>query len=464
MLRARILRSLSSFLLLDAALASVAAPARAQMSEAEKKSAARAAFAEGVQLQDAGKAAEALSRFQAAQKLIDAPTHQLHIAECLALTGKLLESAETYEALTRRNLGASPPEAFKQAQDQGKAELPAVRARIPNLRVTVKPEPKTLRSLQVTVNGVVMPNELLGIARPVNPGHYKIDAAAIGYKAAAPQELTLGERNAKTDPIDVALVLQPAPSQTVVVAPPPPPYTGVGNPPPTGEPPPPPPPVTEQPKPKHEGSSSTGILVGARGGVLIPGAGVSANRSFDTVATTGFSVGADLMARFARLLLVGGTLEYGALSGPSDLQKLLGAGVSGETSQHTFYVGVNFGILPNVDKVSFIGDVGLGLRTLSRTVTLSQLGFSADETLSGVEGEIGAGVSVPAGKRIRIVPKAMLNIGSFQNATSDCASTVGGRGFDAGSCLSDGEITDTATHTFFWVGLALYYNADLGRK
>ena len=35
------------------------------------------------------------------------------------------------------------------------------------------------------LNGNALPNEVLGIARPVNPGHYKVTAWAAGYKEAA---------------------------------------------------------------------------------------------------------------------------------------------------------------------------------------------------------------------------------------------------------------------------------------
>ena len=81
-----------------------AAHAQAQMSETEKKAAARSAYTEGVQLEESGKFAEALARFEAAQKLFDAPTHQLHIVRCQAKTGRLVEASEHYEALTRRSL------------------------------------------------------------------------------------------------------------------------------------------------------------------------------------------------------------------------------------------------------------------------------------------------------------------------------------------------------------------------
>ena len=86
-------------LALVACLLALTTTAAAQMSEGEKKAAARAAYTEGVDLQEKGKPAEALSRFEAAQKLYDAPTHLVRIAECQALTGKWVEASETYETL-----------------------------------------------------------------------------------------------------------------------------------------------------------------------------------------------------------------------------------------------------------------------------------------------------------------------------------------------------------------------------
>ena len=90
-----------------------AAHAQAQMSETEKKAAARSAYTEGVQLEESGKFAEALARFEAAQKLFDAPTHQLHIARCQAKTGRLVEASEHYEALTCCSLSVDASDAFK---------------------------------------------------------------------------------------------------------------------------------------------------------------------------------------------------------------------------------------------------------------------------------------------------------------------------------------------------------------
>jgi hypothetical protein len=172
------------------------------MSASERKAAARAAYLEGAALQDKNKCAEALPKFEIAQKLYDAPTHLHHIAQCQAATGRLLEAQETYELLNHRVLPPSAPDAFKQAQEAAKRELPALQARVPNLKVTVKPPASTLPGLQVLMNGKRMPNELLGVARPVNPGTYRITVSATGYKTAN-VEVTLKE--GETKPADVTL-------------------------------------------------------------------------------------------------------------------------------------------------------------------------------------------------------------------------------------------------------------------
>ncbi len=159
------------------------------MSESERKSSARAAFQEGVALLEKSPQ-EALAKFQTAQKLFDAPTHIFRIGQCLALTGKLVEAQEVYEVLTRRDIPATSPDAFKEAQSEGKKELDKVRARIPTLRVQVSPAPPAVQNVVVQMNGATMPNELLGIARPVNPGVYRITATA---------------KDMKTQPVDVKL-------------------------------------------------------------------------------------------------------------------------------------------------------------------------------------------------------------------------------------------------------------------
>lgn len=411
-----------------ATLLFAASSASAQMSDTEKKAAARAAYQEGVKLQDDGKFADALARFESAQKLFDAPTHLLHIAECQALTGRLVEASETYETLARKSLPAGSPEAFTQAQQQGQAELPALRARIPTLRVTTKPGPQQIQNLQVNVNGVSMPNELLGIARPLNPGVYRFQAQGVGWQTAAPIDVPLGEKEQKS--VELTLQQVHGGGPVVVQAPPPAPY-GNGNP--------------DKPvKPRPPQSTSAGLLLGVHGAAVIPVGDVAKNVKFDELASGGGGGGIDLYARLARVLLLGGQFEYASLGAPKTV-----TGVTGtfDASASTTYVSLNIGYLPRVDKVSFIGEGSIGSRTASRTLK-SANGTSTDFSATGLEGGLAVGVSIPAGP-IRLVPKAGFTVGSFTSAKANNLSQ---------------SISDTSSHGVFFLALAAFYSLDFGSK
>lgn len=170
------------------------------MSESERKASARAAYQEGMELQAQKSWPEALARFQTAQRIFDAPTHLLHIAQCLVMTGKLVEAQETYETLTHRDreLGPGAPEPFREAVETGKRELDELQPRIPTLRIEVRPAPATLRNLALSMNARPIPLEVIGIARPVNPGTYRITATAWGIPPSRPVDVTLAEKDART--------------------------------------------------------------------------------------------------------------------------------------------------------------------------------------------------------------------------------------------------------------------------
>jgi hypothetical protein len=174
------------------------ASAASSMSDSERKASARAAYQEGVELQAQKSWQEALGRFQFAQGLLDAPTHLLHIAQCQVALGKLVEAQESYETLTHHELPAGAPEPFREAVDAGKRELAELQPRIPTLRIEVRPAPATLRTLSLALNGRPLPLEVIGIARPINPGSYQITATAWGLPPAKPVRVTLGERDART--------------------------------------------------------------------------------------------------------------------------------------------------------------------------------------------------------------------------------------------------------------------------
>jgi hypothetical protein len=423
--------------------------AGAQMSEGEKKAAARAAYTEGIDLQEKGKPTEALARFEAAQALFDAPTHLLHIAECQALTGKLVEASETYELLVRRQLPPGSPPAFVQAQDQGRAELAQLRERIPTLRVTVKPAPSTLQNLQITLNDRVMPPELVGIARPINPGAYKVAATANGYATAAPVAVNINDKETQ----NIELTLQPRSGGAVTV--PPPPATAGGGAPAGAAPPGAPPPyegTAPKPAPKP---SQTGLLLGARVGVFVPSGSIAKDRSFSAYASAGPGFGVDAFARVARMVLVGGTLEVIGLGGPDSNR--FPSGTRPDVRTRSFLAAFVLGILPNVDKLSFIGDASLGYRSLSQRVSLNNV--RSEEDWSGVEIGLNAGVAIPIGP-IRVAPKAGVSFGVFNSR--DCSAGLllqNATGCEA----STGDLV-TGSHSLLSVNLAVYWAHDLSKN
>jgi hypothetical protein len=168
-----------------------------QLSDVERKAAARAAFAEGVQLQERNDCAHALPRFEVAQRMFDAPTHLLHIAQCQASTGRLVEAQESYATLAHVKLGAQAPAAFREAQDAGRAEASRLKARIPTLRLDLSPPGESLKNVVVQINGTQLPSDLVGIARPINPGRYHVTmTAGPGRSGSGDVEIKEGETKA----------------------------------------------------------------------------------------------------------------------------------------------------------------------------------------------------------------------------------------------------------------------------
>ena len=169
-------------------------PATPQMSEPERKAAARAAFSEGVSLQEKNDCTHALLRFESAERLYDAPTHLLHIAQCQVSTGRFVDAQEIYATLAHLTLTPQAPAAFREAQAAGRTELSKLKPRIPTLRVDTAPAASTLKTVVVQLNGTQMPSDLLGVARPINPGRYHATVtAAPGWSGSGDVEVKEGE-------------------------------------------------------------------------------------------------------------------------------------------------------------------------------------------------------------------------------------------------------------------------------
>jgi len=103
---------------------------------------------------------------------------------------------------------------------------------------------------------------------------------------------------------------------------------------------------------------------------------------------------------------------------------------------------VVFGFIANPDRASFYGQLGAGTRwfSFSETTTPS---VERNASFNAAELMLGAGVWLPIGRSVRLLPEVTLGWGAF-----DVAPT------------GPGTTTTTEAHVFWVLGLAGFYNLD----
>lgn len=389
-----------------AALAQSGGAPTASISDADRK-AARDLFFQGVDLQNAGKFAEALDKFQRAQAVVNAPTNLLHIAECQAAETKLVEAAETYRAVGRFNLGQSPPAPFVAAQSQAAAELAQLEPRIPELTIDVAPP--NIPTVQVTIDDQAIPTALVGVSRPVNPGVHKIAAQAPGYsreektvdvKERSKQKLTLELKatgGVTYGPAGAAVpagatATQPQPAATTPPPDKPPPY---------------------DPKKDAEPKPRTSLLLGLRLGAAVPSGDMPLSNgnkpSFAGYGKTGLGLGLEAKLRFARVVYVGALLQANGYGEGSLKTTQPDTGKAGGG-----LVGATLGWISNPDGFGVVLNGGLGYRWANVTRTADSGTGTVEDSAGGGALQLGFGFFIRAGKVFRIIPKAEVNMGSLQ--------------------------------------------------
>ncbi|HEY2513913.1 MAG TPA: outer membrane beta-barrel protein [Polyangiaceae bacterium] len=398
------------------------AAAQTTVSDADR-AAARELFVDGVKLQEAGNFADALDRFQRAQAVFSAPTHLLHIAECDAALGRLVESAETYRTLVRTPLPAGSPQAFVTAQQQGATELAQVEPRIPSIRLLVKPD--RVARLTIHIDGQPMSAALVGVQRPTDPGTHTVVVTAPGY-ARNEQKVTLVEKETK----DVSVSLQVGSGVTYLAPGTPygqaqpgpyaagsttayPPQTYPGTPMQgtvTTPPPPPPPygvPLTERPPEEARG----GFMLGVSTGYAFVGGDATSSIPLNQLASGGFDFGLEAGFRFVHRLYLGLDYEHGFLGGGSY------NGTPTTSSAASNYIGLEFAYFSNPFGTSFFGEIGGGYRALDVSAASSLAAVTS--SFSGAEVTLGIGMAFRLGPWVRLAPEFCLSAGQFSASNAD---------------------------------------------
>jgi len=100
-------------------------------------------------------------------------------------------------------------------------------------------------------------------------------------------------------------------------------------------------------------------------------------------------------------------------------------------------------LITSPDKTSFYGEIGLG----SRWYDVAVSGQSVPTYAAG-EFALGAGLWIPVGRSVRILPKATIGFGTFGPPGSSVSSASSGSG-------------SNEAHEFVMLGAAGYYSIDL---
>lgn len=225
--------------------------------------AARALGQEGALAAQAGRCDEAIEKLGRAKRIIPAPTILLPLGECQISQGKIVVGTENLQTVAREVLKSSAPQAFVDAQNRARQLLPDALKKLSRLRIDVLAPAGV--DFEVTDNGEVVGDVLVGVERPADPTKHVIVVTAPGYfKATAEVTLSSGQQ----EKVELELKVDPnAPK------PPPPQDTPPGT---VG------PPTTNPPPPPEESSPLVPVGAAALG---LGGAGLIVGAIFGGLAT-----------------------------------------------------------------------------------------------------------------------------------------------------------------------------------
>ncbi|MBL8743601.1 MAG: hypothetical protein JNK04_20970 [Myxococcales bacterium] len=129
--------------------------------------------------------------FKRADGLSHSPVFQLYMARSLKNMGKLLEARATYERLAKEQLPADAPTPWTQAQLDAKAELAALKTKVPAFTLTVKGT-KAGDTPRATLDGAPIQLDTLIEA---DPGEHLMAAASGNRTIQKPVKLGEGVRD-----------------------------------------------------------------------------------------------------------------------------------------------------------------------------------------------------------------------------------------------------------------------------
>jgi hypothetical protein len=138
----------------------------------------RALYTDAHADQDAGRLPEALEKYKGAFAIAPTPLTGIDLAKLYIQLGQLLEGREVLLAVARLKPKPTESERGKAARVEAEALAEQVRARIPSMILEFAPALLSAdrEALRLTIDGVPIPTELVGLERKSNPGTHQIIA------------------------------------------------------------------------------------------------------------------------------------------------------------------------------------------------------------------------------------------------------------------------------------------------
>ena len=278
-------------LLVACPLATATMP-RAALAEGGDRALALELFKQGRELVKNGDHARALSKFEAAAKLMRTFGILLNVAECQEKLGRTASAWATWSEA--RAVASGPTKADDEAT--AAARQAALEPTLSRLAIVV-PSGADLPDLEIQRDGEILPRAGWGAAAPVDPGNHVVEARAAGRKAWRSSSEVRPNADRRTVTVALLEKLEPVP---VVVTPPPP------------EPPklpaPAPAPARETRPTESSSNAFAWTLVGGGAGLAVIGSvlmGVEASKS-KTAASDGDTAAWDSAKTLWDVGLVGG--------------------------------------------------------------------------------------------------------------------------------------------------------------
>jgi hypothetical protein len=201
-----VLSAAATFCIPDAAYA---------QTEEQNMAAARALGIEGIKLANEGNCQEALDTLHRAERLYHAPTILGRLGECQVELGLLVAGTENLNRVVREPLPPDAPSAFVAAQQRAQEVLSRALPRIGKLTIVV--DAPAGAEYQVSIGQYVLPQAMVGVERPTDPGEHTVTVSGEGFQAVS-QQVVLADGGQETvtlklvpDPAAAAPVVEPQP-------------------------------------------------------------------------------------------------------------------------------------------------------------------------------------------------------------------------------------------------------------